>query len=107
MKKISEFSNTVKSITAIVVATAFVLGYHTQFVTKSEAAEQRKVDQEQVYTQFVLMRVDQKNQEIRTRVGEKARAVDDEDVKAVARLEENIATLRNEILSLCADIEEC
>jgi hypothetical protein len=92
-----------KTIATVVVATVFVLTYHDQFVTLAEAMEQ----QTKASHQLIKLRVDNKETEKRTLIREKKKATRDGDMTEVAVLNEDIQTLRDQIKSLCDQIDDC
>lgn len=92
-----------KYAAAIVAATVFVLTYHDQFVTEVEAAER----DQQVVDQLVLIRVDMKQEKLDRKIGEKSKAVEVSDTAEAEKIEQEIRNLREQIKSLCDQVEDC
>ena len=92
-----------KLIATAVAATVFVLGYHSQFITKAEAAE----TQQEVVNVLTAMRVDAKEEKKERKIEEKAEAVASGDTAKAEKLEQEIQTLRDQIKGLCDQIDDC
>lgn len=87
----------------VIAATVFVLTYHDKFVTIAQAAESKRVVDEQM----LLMRVDSKEKEKRVLIREKAKAVKIKDVADAEIIEQDIQTLRDQIKKLCSQTDKC
>jgi hypothetical protein len=103
MIKWKEIPDMYKFAVAVVLATVFVLTYHNQFMTV-EAAEKAE---EKHDAKITLLIVTLKESEKRTRIGELAKAKEAGDIAEAERIDQDIQTLRDEIISLCDQIDEC
>ena len=101
--KLSEIDNTYKAVAGIVLATVFMITFHDQYITESEAMEQQVAAQ----AQLIMLRVDNKESEKRTLIREKARAMKAGEMGEVSRLTEDIKTLREQVTSLCLQVPDC
>ena len=103
MLKFEDIPKIYKAAVVLVVATVFIIGYHDQFLTVVEAAEQQKQSKDEIR----LLRVDGYETEKRQLVREKAEAVEQKKPAKAEILEQDIQTLRDKIKSLCDQLEDC
>jgi len=103
MLKFEDIPKIYKAAVVLVIVTVFVIGYHDQFLTVVEAAEQQKQSKDEIR----LLRVDGYETEKRQLVREKAEAVEQKKPAKAEILEQDIQTLRDKIKSLCDQLEDC
>ena len=103
MMKWQDIPNMYKGAAAIVAVTAFGLNYHSKFITEAEAMEQ----QTKAQAQLIALRVDGKESEKRSLIRAKTKAVEANKTAEAEQIEQDIQTLRDQINSLCRQIEDC
>ena len=101
--KLTDISNSYKAAATIVVATVFMVTFHAQFVTETEAAEQQSKAQDEIR----LLRVDGFETEKRALIREKSKAVEANKIADAETLEQQIQTIRDKIKSLCDQLDDC
>ena len=87
----------------VATATLAMFTYHTRFVTHAEAEQQQSKQQ----AQLILLRVDNKEAEKRVLIREKAKAMERAKIAEAEKIEQDLQTLRDQIKSLCDQVNEC
>ena len=103
MKTWQDIPNAYKAVGTIVVATVFMLTYHDQFITDAEAMEQQKKNDAQI--QFLLVLGYEREKTIL--IKEKVLYLERDNKPEVARVNEEIQTLRDKIKGICDQIKDC